>query len=120
VPLRLDSALRIRGSAHGAGGIGLFPGAIVALKGKNGGGGYFLATEVLSVSWKYDIWICNVTLDLWFRYHPSKLRRPAAEYWIPNKTQKWAMNLYPYVLFVGRTPLIQISTSNRGVHYCQF
>lgn len=49
VPLRFDSALRIRGSVQGAGGIGLFPGAIVALKGKNGGGGYFLATEVLSM-----------------------------------------------------------------------
>lgn len=64
MPLRFDSALRIRGSVQGAGGIGLFPGAIVALKGKNGGGGYFLATEVLSVSWKYDFWMCNVTLDL--------------------------------------------------------
>lgn len=64
VPLRLDAALRIRGSVQGAGGTGLFPGAIVALKGKNGGGGYFLATEVLSVSWKYDHWMRNVTLDL--------------------------------------------------------
>jgi DNA polymerase alpha subunit B len=50
VPLVLDPAIKIRGSVRGIGGIGIYPGAIVALKGKNGGGGYFLATEVLGVS----------------------------------------------------------------------
>lgn len=49
VPLRFDPAFVIRGGARGAAGIGLFPGAIVALKGKNGGGGWFLITEVLAV-----------------------------------------------------------------------
>lgn len=50
VPLVLDPAIKVRGSVRGIGGIGIYPGAIVALKGKNGGGGYFLATEVLGVS----------------------------------------------------------------------
>jgi DNA polymerase alpha subunit B len=45
--LRFDPSLKIR---RGGTGIGLFPGAIVALKGRNGGGGWFSVTEVLSVS----------------------------------------------------------------------
>ncbi|KAF9485899.1 DNA polymerase alpha, subunit B [Pholiota conissans] len=49
VPLNFDPAIKIRGSVRGVGGIGIYPGAIVALKGKNGGGGYFLATEVLGI-----------------------------------------------------------------------
>ncbi|KAG6910686.1 hypothetical protein DXG01_008730 [Tephrocybe rancida] len=49
VALRFDAALTIRGGAQGAGGVGLFPGAIVALKGKNGGGGWFLVKEILSL-----------------------------------------------------------------------
>ena len=50
VPLVLDPTIKIKGSVKGIGGMGIYPGAIVALKGKNGGGGYFLANEVLSVS----------------------------------------------------------------------
>ncbi|CAA7261468.1 unnamed protein product [Cyclocybe aegerita] len=49
VPLMLDPAIKIKGATKNVGGIGLYPGAIVALKGKNGGGGYFLATEFLSI-----------------------------------------------------------------------
>lgn len=49
IPLRFDPSLKIRGGAQGAGGLGLFPGAIVSLKGKNGGGGWFLVTEILAV-----------------------------------------------------------------------
>ena len=49
VALRLDPSLKIRGGVRGSGGIRIYPGAIVALKGKNGGGGYFLATEFLAV-----------------------------------------------------------------------
>jgi len=55
VPLRFDPALKIRGGAKGAAGVGLFPGAIVALRGKNGGGGRFLVTEVLAVSTQFII-----------------------------------------------------------------
>lgn len=49
VPLRFSPALKIRGGALGAGGISFFPGALVALQGKNGGGGSFLASEILAV-----------------------------------------------------------------------
>ncbi|KAG5338866.1 hypothetical protein C0989_005806 [Termitomyces sp. Mn162] len=49
VALRLDSSVTIRGAAQGAGSVGLFPGSIVALKGKNGGGSWFLVKEILSL-----------------------------------------------------------------------
>ncbi|KAI0372220.1 DNA polymerase alpha, subunit B [Pilatotrama ljubarskyi] len=49
VPLRFDPAVKVRRGARNTGGVGLFPGAIVALKGKNGGGGSFLATEILTL-----------------------------------------------------------------------
>lgn len=49
-PLKFDPTMRIRGGVRGSGGFGLFPGKIAAFRGKNGGGGYFLATEYLSVS----------------------------------------------------------------------
>ncbi|KAK1234537.1 DNA-directed DNA polymerase alpha subunit pol12 [Marasmius sp. AFHP31] len=38
VPLRFEPSLKIRGGAQGAGAATIFPGAIVALKGKNGSG----------------------------------------------------------------------------------
>ncbi|KAJ3977823.1 DNA polymerase alpha/epsilon subunit B-domain-containing protein [Lentinula raphanica] len=47
IPVRFDPALKIRGGAQGAGGLGLFPGAVVGFKGKNGGTGTFSATEIL-------------------------------------------------------------------------
>ena len=50
VPLRFDSNVRLRGAKKGIGGAGFFPGAIVALRGRNGGGGWFNITEVLPVS----------------------------------------------------------------------
>ena len=53
VPLRMDPAIHIRGGVQGAGGFFLFPGAIAAFKGRNGGGGYFLATEYISVSQRF-------------------------------------------------------------------
>ncbi|KAL0952801.1 hypothetical protein HGRIS_007026 [Hohenbuehelia grisea] len=57
VPLRFDPSLKVRvagrregkereGQAYNA---GLFPGMIVALKGKNGGGGWFAVEEILSL-----------------------------------------------------------------------
>ncbi|CDO75324.1 hypothetical protein BN946_scf184848.g1 [Trametes cinnabarina] len=49
VPLRFDPGLNVRRGPQGVGGQGLFPGAIVALKGKNGGGGSFVASEILSL-----------------------------------------------------------------------
>jgi DNA polymerase alpha subunit B len=49
VHLKFDPNVRLRGAKKGIGGVGLFPGAIVALRGKNGGGGWFTVTEVLPV-----------------------------------------------------------------------
>lgn len=49
VPIRFEPNLKIRGGPKGQGGIGLYPGAIVALKGKNGGGGWFSVQEIFSV-----------------------------------------------------------------------
>lgn len=50
VPLRFNPTLKLRGTTQGAGGLGFFPGAIVGLKGKNGGGGWFAVSEILGVS----------------------------------------------------------------------
>ena len=63
VPLVLDPTIKIRGSVKGIGGVGIYPGAIVALKGKNGGGGYFLATEVLGVSQNFNLF--SVLPHIW-------------------------------------------------------
>ncbi|KAI0754917.1 DNA polymerase alpha, subunit B [Daedaleopsis nitida] len=49
VPVRFDPEVSVRRGKRGMGGQGFFPGAIVALKGKNGGGGSFLATEILTL-----------------------------------------------------------------------
>jgi DNA polymerase alpha subunit B len=50
VPLRFEPSVKIRGVAKGSGNFGLFPGALVAVKGRNGGGGWFLVSELLAVS----------------------------------------------------------------------
>ena len=49
VPLKFDTNLKVVGGPVGQGGFGLFPGQIVALRGKNGSGASFLVTSVLSV-----------------------------------------------------------------------
>ncbi|KAJ7644276.1 DNA polymerase alpha/epsilon subunit B-domain-containing protein [Roridomyces roridus] len=49
IPLRFNSDLRIRGGVQGGGSSIFFPGAIAALRGKNGGGGYFQVSEVLTL-----------------------------------------------------------------------
>ncbi|KAI6121012.1 DNA polymerase alpha subunit B [Pisolithus croceorrhizus] len=50
VPIRLTSETRLRGSIKGTTGVSFFPGAIVALRGRNGGGGFFSVDDVLAVS----------------------------------------------------------------------
>ena len=50
IPLRFNSTIKIRGCINKGESIGLFSGAIVALKGKNGGGGWFQVSEILAVS----------------------------------------------------------------------
>ncbi|KAH7926462.1 DNA polymerase alpha, subunit B [Leucogyrophana mollusca] len=49
VPLRFAPETKIRGGLKGIGGIGLFPGAIAALRGRNGGGGWFVVSEILAL-----------------------------------------------------------------------
>ncbi|KAF9269284.1 DNA polymerase alpha, subunit B [Marasmius fiardii PR-910] len=49
VPLRFEESVKIRGGAQGAGALTLFPGSIVALKGKNGSGSWFSASEILAL-----------------------------------------------------------------------
>ncbi|THH15359.1 hypothetical protein EW146_g5105 [Bondarzewia mesenterica] len=49
VPLKFGPHVKVRSGLKGMSGFGLFPGAIVALKGKNGGGGWFLASEILTL-----------------------------------------------------------------------
>lgn len=65
VPLKFDVNIRIRHGRPGCGGFGLFPGAIVALRGRNGGGGWFLVSELLTVSHYCSCWthadICEAT-----------------------------------------------------------
>ena len=49
VPLKFMPNFKVRGGPKGQPNIYLFPGAIVALKGKNGGGGWFSVSEVMTV-----------------------------------------------------------------------
>ena len=48
--LQFDPQLGLRGVTKGSGGLGIFPGALVALKGKNGSGNTFVVNEILSAS----------------------------------------------------------------------
>ena len=49
VPLKFMPDLKIRGGPKGQSNVGLFPGAIVALKGRNGSGDWFSVSEVMTV-----------------------------------------------------------------------
>ena len=53
VPLRFSEDMKLRGFPQGMTGAGLFPGAIVALKGRNGGGSSFVVNEILGVREAY-------------------------------------------------------------------
>jgi hypothetical protein len=103
VPLRFDPNVRVRGARLGRGGVGLFPGAIVALRGKNGGGGWFLVSEVLTVSIQTILTAASLK-------QPSFL----LQLWIPlilmaNRSQ--------YALLVGPSHLMPISNTNLGKLY---
>jgi hypothetical protein len=54
VPLKFIPNFKVRGGPKGQANICLFPGAIVALKGKNGGGGWFSVAEVMTVRFTYQ------------------------------------------------------------------
>lgn len=79
VPLRFSPTLKIRGGPQGASSVGLFPGAIVALKGRNGGGGMFVVEEILAVRYCSEssviIMILNVSLS--YRRWMCRPSRPA-------------------------------------------
>ncbi|KAF9077663.1 DNA polymerase alpha/epsilon subunit B-domain-containing protein [Rhodocollybia butyracea] len=49
IAIKFDPGLKIKGGAQGAGALGLFPGAIVAFKGQNGGADWFLVNEILAL-----------------------------------------------------------------------
>jgi DNA polymerase alpha subunit B len=49
VPLKFMPNCKVRGGPKGQANISLFLGAIVALKGRNGGGGWFSVLEVMTV-----------------------------------------------------------------------
>lgn len=50
VPLRFSADVKVRGGAPGVRGFGLFPGCLVCVKGRNGGGDAYVVDEVLMVS----------------------------------------------------------------------
>ena len=86
VPLRFESDIKIRGAPRGQLGFGIYPGAIVALKGKNGGGGWFSVTEFLSVC---NLLSCAVYpfLKLSAPCTPSTQTRDIGA--DENRTQQW-------------------------------
>ncbi|TFY76134.1 hypothetical protein EWM64_g7876 [Hericium alpestre] len=49
IPLKFDTNVVMRGGPKGQSSIGMFPGAIVAFKGRNGGVGWFSVSEILTV-----------------------------------------------------------------------
>lgn len=49
VPIRFSPDMKLRGMSQGMMSAGFFPGAIVALRGRNGGGNSFVVSEVLGV-----------------------------------------------------------------------
>ena len=56
VPLRFTTPLKVHGSTRA----GFFPGAIVALRGRNGGGGWFSVSEVLPVGETFGVFTLHV------------------------------------------------------------
>ena len=54
VTLKLAPNVRVRGAAPGETQNGLFPGAIVAVRGRNGGAGFFSVSEIITVRYVFD------------------------------------------------------------------
>lgn len=50
VLIKFEPDMKVRGAPPSSGGIGLFPGCLVGLRGRNGGGKLFAAHEILMVS----------------------------------------------------------------------
>lgn len=78
--LRFDSSCTSRGVAGGDGGAGLFPGALVGVRGRNVGGQFFNVTELLMVSSQIPLPRQLSSLKLsyercCYRCHPSILQK---------------------------------------------
>jgi hypothetical protein len=115
VPLRFDPTMKIRGGVKGSGGFGLFPGKVAAFKGKNGGGGYFLATEYLSVSY------FNLTPTVTHEPEPDPASQslPHSSWYHQPKARSLQLHrIQPQcLLHVGHTRETQISVTNHGEAY---
>ncbi len=72
VPLRFAPNFKVRGGPKGQANVSLFPGAIVALKGRNGGGGWFSVNEVLSVR----LFISPIRVDVSYMFSCLACSRP--------------------------------------------
>lgn len=51
VPLKFEPDFSIMNAQDSSAGKSLFPGEILALRGRNGGGGWFAVKEILTVKW---------------------------------------------------------------------
>lgn len=50
VQLQFNEGMKVRGAVKGSGGMGIFPGAMVGVTGRNGGGRIFGVDEIIMVS----------------------------------------------------------------------
>lgn len=48
--LKFNDDIKVRGVPKGSGGMGIFPGAMVGVRGRNGGGKIFSVSEIIMVS----------------------------------------------------------------------
>jgi hypothetical protein len=100
VPIRFTPETKLRGGIKGVGGMSFFPGAIVALRGRNGGGGFFLVEELLSVRYTPSI------LKVFSRpigIHPSYLQSKC-----PRRLRAMPTLPFPCVSRAGRSPWTRI------------
>lgn len=55
VLLRFNPTLGVKGVVEGSAGLGIFPGAIVVLKGRNGAGEWFAVSEIWTVRLQHPL-----------------------------------------------------------------
>lgn len=110
IPLRFDPNVRVRQGKQGVGGVGLFPGAIVALRGKNGGGGWFLVTEILCVSSLPRLILGNLKVDLPCSYLRRRRHLKATE------SLRLTTLHFPCTLPAVHSPPIMMSSTLDGKH----
>ena len=91
VPLRFSPAVNLRGMPQGMTGAGFFPGAIVALKGRNGGGNAFVVSEILGVRWSFALLLLRL-----FTYFIQLPRSPLSSDPVTHKGFKMVAACGPY------------------------